>query len=365
MAKRKPHAPRVEEFDPNLIADQLRNAGRFAGPTVSLADVALEESEGVVRSDIQLFPNGSRVHPFFGEMKFDATFRSDMSNEFNASGGQRPIDVNHSSMLAFSYDDGKAYGWIEKLDDRGADGLWASVRWTKAGVDAVRSGDYRFISPEFALDAYDKKTGERTGRPKLLAAALTNRPFLEGMAQVAATDDTDSKQDGSGILPGAEPKEAAMSDKNTPAGAETIALAEHNRIVSELRAELSQAKAQISDMEAKRKDEVIAKHQKAGHVVPAMLADVQEFAKHLTAEQLDERLGKWPKLTNPTPSGETVTPPESEPSPLSVLEDAAKAIQKAEPSLTDAQAFVLACEQNRETYHKHREAHRPRRHATN
>ena len=298
--------------DDRRFFERLKSFDRCAGPTVALADVPLVESDGATRSEIQVFPDGIRVHPFFGEMRFDATFRSDLANEFNAAGAPRPVDVNHSSMLAFDYDGGKAYGWIEKLDDRGADGLWARVRWTDSGVSAIRSGEYAFISPEFTRDSVDRKTGEKTGRPKLLAAALTNRPFLEGMAALAASE-TASEPAASGH------EEVAMTDTKGPDSGGTgdaVSLAEVTKRLTALEAENVKLKAKadadaatLSEIGRTEKVRIVERHQKEGRVVPANLPAVMKLAEVSDAAELDTYLSGLPRLvTGSTPAGAVDAP---------------------------------------------------------
>ena len=76
--------------------------------------------------------------------------------------------------------DGAAAGWMKKLELReDGDELWAEVEWTEDGAERVRTKQYRFISPSFVKD-YTHKDGRKIGTT-LLAAAITNHPFLEGM----------------------------------------------------------------------------------------------------------------------------------------------------------------------------------------
>ena len=56
------------------------------------------------------------------------------------------VDFDH-----FSLDTGQsseAAGWITDLESRDT-GLWARVRWSDAGLSAVRGGRFRLMSPVF------------------------------------------------------------------------------------------------------------------------------------------------------------------------------------------------------------------------
>ncbi len=93
---------------------------------------------------------------------------------------QLPIDYDHLSMDPKKPGDGIAAGWMEKLELRGdGDELWGEVSWTPDGAERIRNLEYRFISPSFVKD-HTHKTGQKIGTT-LLAAAVTNHPFLEGM----------------------------------------------------------------------------------------------------------------------------------------------------------------------------------------
>jgi phage I-like protein len=75
------------------------------------------------------------------------------------------VDFEHR---AENTDDTTAAAWIQKLSIRD-DGLWALLRFTDAGAEAVRGRRLRFLSPVWPLDP--------SGRPtRLQSAALTNTP---------------------------------------------------------------------------------------------------------------------------------------------------------------------------------------------
>lgn len=94
---------------------------------------------------------------------------------------QLPVDYDHLSLNPQHPGDGAAAGWITNLALR-ADGeeLWAQVEWTPEGARRIARREYRFASPSF-MKNYVDKDGRAIGAT-LLAAAITNQPFLEGMA---------------------------------------------------------------------------------------------------------------------------------------------------------------------------------------
>ena len=110
------------------------------------------------------------------------------------------IDFDH-----FSLDDklkSEAAGWIVGLENRdprdeggnlkpeeearaNGGGLWAKIRWSDLGEEAVKGGRYRFLSPVWSQrDCID--LGDGRLRPvRLLNAAVTNDPNLKGMVPLS------------------------------------------------------------------------------------------------------------------------------------------------------------------------------------
>ena len=88
------------------------------------------------------------------------------------------VDFDH-----FSLDGEKrseAAGWITALENRDG-GLFAKIRWSDVGEEAVKGGRYRFLSPVWARsDCTDLGNG-RVRPMRLLNAAVTNDPNLKGM----------------------------------------------------------------------------------------------------------------------------------------------------------------------------------------
>ncbi|MCW5597794.1 MAG: hypothetical protein KIT59_01570 [Nitrosomonas sp.] len=92
------------------------------------------------------------------------------------------VDYEHQTLLAAQNGQpAPAAGWFGKLAWRES-GLFAvDVEWTGRASQMIEGGECRYISPVFA---YDKKTGKVK---RLLHAALTNNPALDGMDAVAAS----------------------------------------------------------------------------------------------------------------------------------------------------------------------------------
>lgn len=145
-------------------------------------------------SEIEVVRIGSWKHPEYGD--FEIT-EEDLDNIVkNFSDGVRAVKASDGSLqLVVDYQHGstetdpekaKAAGWIRKLW-RVGDAVKAVVAWTKKAAEFITNGEYSYISPEIAFSYKDKKSGEDVG-PTLLAAALTNRPFLEELEPVVLSE---------------------------------------------------------------------------------------------------------------------------------------------------------------------------------
>ena len=92
------------------------------------------------------------------------------------------VDYEHQTQLAAQ--NGRpapAAGWITSLEWEEGRGLFAGVDWTDKARAHIRAGEYRYISPVFA---FDRQSGAVL---RLICAALTNHPALDGMDAASAT----------------------------------------------------------------------------------------------------------------------------------------------------------------------------------
>lgn len=135
---------------------------------------------------IEIIRTGSFVHPRLG--RFDVT--EDMIDQMvaNFPGPDIiPMDYNHGS-LNEDPDESKAAGWVQSLfkeakTEPARMSLMATVEWTDRALELIESNEFRFISAEMVFNDVDTETGEDIGA-NLLAAALTNRPFIPKMDPV-------------------------------------------------------------------------------------------------------------------------------------------------------------------------------------
>lgn len=137
---------------------------------------------GPLVSEIQIARLGSWDHPQYGRFAFtDETLQQFVDNFYaNVRGVDLAVDAAHEP-------DKGAVGWFKDLFKRGQE-LWARVEWTDAGAGLLRDGTYRYFSPEFVFAHTDPESGAKI-KNVLQGGALTNRPFIKGMAPVMLSED--------------------------------------------------------------------------------------------------------------------------------------------------------------------------------
>jgi len=148
----------------------------------------------------QIAPLGEFPHQPTGVVQIvDKDACDAMTNAFKEESGKANfagllIDFDH-----FSLDDklkSEAAGWIVALENRdpassppgttpGQGGLWAKIRWSDVGEDAVKGGRYRFLSPVWSRRDCDDLGNGRLRPVRLLNAAVTNDPNLKGMVPLS------------------------------------------------------------------------------------------------------------------------------------------------------------------------------------
>ena len=112
----------------------------------------------------------------------DATIAPDIIADADAREARPVVDYEHQSIRA--RENGQpapAAGWIQALAYFPGRGLFSKVEWTERARDLIKTGEYRYISPFFE---FDNTTG---AVQRLINAALTNTPALDGLMAVAAS----------------------------------------------------------------------------------------------------------------------------------------------------------------------------------
>ncbi len=172
-----------------------------------LTGVALNFTGAAAPDWVQLTPPGPDLRGIDGRA-WKMTDAQAVAAAFDA-GRKLPIDVEHSTQqLAKRGMPAPAVGWMTEITVR--DGaLWAHVEWNAAGVEAVTSRAYRYLSPAFHHDA---TTGEVVA---MVSAGLTNSPNFTMAALNAASQETPPMDpavlEALGLTPTATPAQAVLA----------------------------------------------------------------------------------------------------------------------------------------------------------
>jgi hypothetical protein len=148
--------------------------------------------EAAAKSWIQLAKTGKFVSNRYGAFEISKQDLSQMLHNFQEvtpkAPTELPIDFDHLSMAPQKPGDGIAAGWLKKLELRNdGDELWGLVAWTPNAAERIRNQEYRFVSPSFVKD-HTHTDGTKIGTT-LLAAAITNHPYLQSMAGLVLSSD--------------------------------------------------------------------------------------------------------------------------------------------------------------------------------
>lgn len=250
----------------------------LAGYEVRVVQLAQEKdgaSGKVLRIQIAPISDKPLTHPTAGSLLFDRAFADKLIANFKAYPGEVPGDYDHGVENA-NGDPARAIasGWIRGLKveaiDGGGEALFAYMEPTTRALGLVEAKEYRFASPTIHFDWTNPETGKAQG-PTLLSVALTNRPFIRGMAEVAAVD-------GETLTfrsPGVPSKRAPTNPSKEPV-VDTISLADHNVKVGVLNAQIQALSDQVKAADT-AKAELSSKLATAEAEKVSLSAKVAEF----------------------------------------------------------------------------------------
>jgi len=172
----------------------MTKAARTPFPNLFAAHAAVLPAEGSDSASwIMLLPLG-RFSGRDGRGPYDAGDKVHLDGVVKATlqrAGATEIVVDYDHQTMFGAVPGvggraPAAGWIKEFEIRD-DGLWGRVEWTEAAAQAIRAGEYRYISPVYLHTQAGKVT-------RLISAALTNVPNLD-LAAVAARADLTTQEE--------------------------------------------------------------------------------------------------------------------------------------------------------------------------
>lgn len=125
-----------------------------------------------VPEEIQVIPYGIEIQTPKGPFTLDEESAVAVINSFDAQKNQMVIDYEHQTLAGT---EAPAAGWITKLINKGADGIWAAVNWTEKAKQYLANKEYKYVSPVFLKRISDNKV------MCLINVALTNQPNIDGM----------------------------------------------------------------------------------------------------------------------------------------------------------------------------------------
>lgn len=102
--------------------------------------------------------------------------------QLNAIAAKTPISIDYEHQTLLAATNGQpapAAGWIQSVEWRNGEGLFAQVKWTDRALALITADEYRYISPVILYDQAGNVTG-------LHNAALVSVPGLVGMDAVQA-----------------------------------------------------------------------------------------------------------------------------------------------------------------------------------
>lgn len=106
----------------------------------------------------------------------------DLATRLNAIASKTPISIDYEHQTLLAATNGQpapAAGWIQSVEWRNGEGLFATVKWTDRALALIAADEYRYISPVILYDQAGNVTG-------LHNAALVSVPALVGMDAVQA-----------------------------------------------------------------------------------------------------------------------------------------------------------------------------------
>jgi phage I-like protein len=142
-------------------------------------------AEDGVPGEVQIFPCGEVRMEGADPFIVDDEAMNEVIRRFEARGIDMVFDYEHQTEGGdFASPDGTApaAGWIRRLINKGAQGLWAAVEWTERAKQLIAGREYRYYSPVFYTSKKDRRLVE------LARVALTNAPRLNWIKPIVAKD---------------------------------------------------------------------------------------------------------------------------------------------------------------------------------
>jgi cation transport regulator ChaB len=163
------------------IIQEMKKTAEMSYP-ISVSELKFAENGNT--TEIQVLPKGKWSHPVYGMISIDEKDLNDFKENFEGNiRKELPITEGHS----VGEEEKPAIGWFKKVINKGRDGLWAVVEWTKEGMKLIKDKSYKYFSPEFYTNYEDPETREKH-KNVLVGGALTNRPYFKGLKAVVLSE---------------------------------------------------------------------------------------------------------------------------------------------------------------------------------
>jgi len=137
---------------------------------------ALKSIDGAP-GEFQLFPYGQIDIEGEPPAYLDEQGMDSIIADFHRRANDMVIDYEHQTLTG---DKAPAAGWVKKFMNRGKEGLWVAVEWTKQAMEYLENREYRYFSPVFWVADKGRKI------LKVENVALTNYPGINNLKPIMA-----------------------------------------------------------------------------------------------------------------------------------------------------------------------------------
>lgn len=151
------------------------------------------DKNGNVPTTINLLKAGSWNTPWHGDFELTGDDLEEMAGHFGEGIGLVDEDEKQAPLNYGDLAGDKAAGWMKRLYVQAVNGtaaLLADVEWTPAAVQAIKDGEWKYISPEFNPRGWPWEDPEQEFTfvdNVLTGAALTNIPLFKKLKPIRAS----------------------------------------------------------------------------------------------------------------------------------------------------------------------------------
>lgn len=358
---------------------------------VDLGGLTFDEKDNTYSSWVHALPAGEYKHPEYGDINInDGRVKSFVDGVKAKIRGIDPsINYVHNN-------NDVAAGWVKDAEAR-QDGVWLFVEWVKDAYEAIKAKKWRYFSSEYEDEWTDSKGKKHTD--VIFGGALTNRPFMKNLVPINLSETSiemafelvseitgtniDSLKGGNGmplseddvkkivdglaaqLKPADPPKPTEPAPLKLTDIPELKTLAEDNPIVKTLLEQFERQNAALSSSATKLKEADVSRRLAEFDNSKIVLTPVaKELASNLALEMPDELTENFWKLLSEMKRGSSFLVEVGERTGATInfgtQKSAEKEFQtlatalKTEFKLSEADALMMAAEQNPGLYKRYR-----------